>query len=176
MNNKELVLLGLLSEGPKYGYQLEDDIKVRGMREWTVIGFSSIYYLLNKAESQGWVGATLSESEKGPVRKLYALTREGMLQLQSAVEERLAAPTPHSGDFGLALAFMPILLEVKITAALSRYRQQLKNDLERVNQQWMRSGRGHLPLNVDALFQHSLATIQAELTWLDAFIQSRKES
>jgi DNA-binding PadR family transcriptional regulator len=174
MNNKELALLGLLSEGPKYGYQLENDIEARGMREWTEIGFSSIYYLLTKAETQGWAGATLMESEKGPVRKLYALTREGMLNLKNAVEARLANPTPHSGDFDLALAFMPILSEEKISAALARYQQQLESDLERVNRQWEQSGKGQLPPNVDALFTHSLATIQAELDWLTAFIDSRK--
>ena len=176
MNNKELALLGLLSEGPKYGYQLETDIESRGMREWTEIGFSSIYYLLNKAESQGWVGATLSESEKGPLRKLYALTQEGMLNLQSAVEERLANPVPHSGDFDLALAFLSILPEDKVNAALSVYRKRLLGDLERVNRQWTLSGKGHLPPNVDALFQHDLAIIRAELDWLEAFINSRKEN
>ncbi len=174
MNNKELALLGLLVEGPKYGYQLESDIEARGMREWTEIGFSSIYYLLTKAETLGWVGSTLSESEKGPVRKLYALTHEGMLQLRSAVEKRLADPAPHSGDFDLALAFMSVLPEEKITSGISSYGQRLQKDLERVNRQWERSGKGKLPPNVDALFAHSLSTIQAELTWLEAFISSRK--
>lgn len=55
MNNKELALLGLLAEGPKYGYQLEENIAARGMRAWTEIGFSSIYHLLNKLAEQEWV-------------------------------------------------------------------------------------------------------------------------
>lgn len=62
MNNKEIVLLGLLTEGPKYGYQLENDIETRGMREWTEIGFPSIHYLLHKSETRGWVVSTLGES------------------------------------------------------------------------------------------------------------------
>lgn len=175
MNNKELALLGLLLEAPKYGYQLENDIETRGMREWTEIGFSSIYYLLNKAESQGWVGATLTESKKGPLRKLYALTQEGIHQLKTAVEERLENPTPHSGDFDLALAFIAVLPEEKVTTALAGYRQRLQKDLARVDLQWEQSGKGHLPSNVETLFQHSLSAIKAELTWLEAFINARKE-
>ena len=92
MNNKEIALLGLLTAGPKYGYQLENDIEARGMREWTEIGFSSIYYLLNKSEARGWVVSTLGESSKGPVRKLYALTEGGWGQLRQEVARLLSAP------------------------------------------------------------------------------------
>ena len=42
----ELTLLGLLAEKPRHGYELEEVIIARGMRDWTEIGFSSIYYLL----------------------------------------------------------------------------------------------------------------------------------
>jgi hypothetical protein len=40
-------VLGLLAEMPRHGYQLEQVIDDRGMREWTEIGFSSIYFVLN---------------------------------------------------------------------------------------------------------------------------------
>jgi DNA-binding PadR family transcriptional regulator len=37
-----LTLLGLLAEKPRHGYELEEVIIARGMRDWTEIGFSSI--------------------------------------------------------------------------------------------------------------------------------------
>jgi DNA-binding PadR family transcriptional regulator len=176
MNNKELALLGLLTEGPKYGYQLENDIETRGMREWTEIGFSSIYYLLNKSEERGWILSTLGESSKGPIRKLYALTQTGWSLLRTELRQRLADPTPNSGEFDLALAFMSILPPEEVTEALVQYQHSLEAGLERVNGQWERSGKGRLPENVDTLFSHSLHRIQSELDWVKATLQTRKET
>ena len=48
ITNSELALLGLLMESPMHGYQIEQIIEDRGMREWTTIDLSSIYYLLHK--------------------------------------------------------------------------------------------------------------------------------
>ena len=174
MNNKELALLGLLTEGPKYGYQLENDIEARGMREWTEIGFSSIYYLLNKSEDRGWILSTLCESSKGPVRKLYALTETGRTLLRAELFERLSHPAPNSGEFDLALAFMSTLSPEQVTKALTQYQESLMAGLARVNGQWERSGKGHLPENVDLLFAHSLHRIQSELDWVNAILQTRK--
>jgi DNA-binding PadR family transcriptional regulator len=175
MNNKELALLGLLTEGPKYGYQLEGDIEARGMRDWTEIGFSSIYYLLNKSEARGWVRATLEPSAKGPARKRYVLTEEGWSVLRQAVTRRLAAPSPNSGELDLGLAFLSILPPEQVSEALSAYQQSLRAGLAHVNQRWERSGKGHLPEHVDTLFSHSLNQIQSELDWVTQLLQSRKE-
>jgi DNA-binding PadR family transcriptional regulator len=43
--------MGLLSEGRNHPYGLEEMIRARNMREWTKIGKSSIYRLLNELES-----------------------------------------------------------------------------------------------------------------------------
>nr|MBA3799931.1 PadR family transcriptional regulator [Geodermatophilaceae bacterium] len=40
----ELTVLGLIVERPRHGYDLEQVIEQRGIRQWTDIGFSSIYY------------------------------------------------------------------------------------------------------------------------------------
>jgi DNA-binding PadR family transcriptional regulator len=176
MNNKEIALLGLLTEGPKHGYQLESDIEARGMREWTEIGFSSIYYLLNKSETRGWVVSTLSESSKGPVRKLYALTENGWGLLRQEVTRLLTNPAPNTGEFDLGLAFIAILPPAQARQALRQYQQNLEAGLAHVNQRWEQSGKGHLPPHVDTLFSHSLHTIQSELDWVTDLLNQRKEN
>jgi DNA-binding PadR family transcriptional regulator len=47
--------LTLVAERPRHGYEIERVIEERGMREWTEIGFSSIYYLLKKLEREGLI-------------------------------------------------------------------------------------------------------------------------
>ena len=145
------------------------------MREWTEIGFSSIYYLLNKSEARGWVTATLESSAKGPARKRYALTEIGWSTLRQGVTRRLANPTPNSGEFDLGLAFMVILPPKQASEALSAYQQSLQAGLAHVTQRWERSGKGHLPDHIETLFSHSLNQIQRELDWVSQLLQSRKE-
>ena len=59
MTNAELAILSLIAEQPRHGYDIEQIIEARGMREWTEIGFSSIYYLPNKLEKAGLVESQL---------------------------------------------------------------------------------------------------------------------
>ena len=42
LTNPECAILGLVAEGPRYGYQIDQIVTARGMRRWTEIGFSSI--------------------------------------------------------------------------------------------------------------------------------------
>lgn len=172
MNNKALALLGLLAEGPKYGYQLEEDIQTRGMREWTEIGFSSIYYLLNKLAERGWVLARMEASAHGPNRKVFTLSESGLAALKIAVTDRLSNPTPNTGEFDLALAFMAVLPEETIYHALTEYQQRLEQSLARVRARFQ--SQLPLPPHVITLFEHSLHQMQAELTWLNHYLEQRK--
>ena len=47
MTSAEFAILTLIVEQPRHGYEIEQVIEQRGMRQWTEVGFSSIYYLLN---------------------------------------------------------------------------------------------------------------------------------
>ena len=123
ITNADLAVLGLVAEGPRHGYQVEQDIAARGLREWTEIGFSSIYYVLNKLEDAGWLESRRAEEarpgKRRPARKVYALTESGRAVYRQAVLQRLAHPRPRSGDFALALANLP-------AAPLEEARRRLK--------------------------------------------------
>ena len=77
MTNAELAVLSLLVEKPRHGYEIQQVIEDRGMRDWTEIGFSSIYYVLAKLEKRGLVSSTQDAGGKGPSRKVYAPTGAG---------------------------------------------------------------------------------------------------
>src|SRR3989304_5788294 len=64
MRNADLAVLGLLMEQPRHGYQIEQVIQERNMRDWTEIGFSSIYAILGRLLKQGHLQA--------PLRRLQA--------------------------------------------------------------------------------------------------------
>ena len=90
MTNAELAILSLIAEQPRHGYQIDQVIKERGMREWTEVGFSSIYYLLKKLEGQGLIEGRLWEAERGPARKVFTATSAGESALHAAVLDALS--------------------------------------------------------------------------------------
>jgi DNA-binding PadR family transcriptional regulator len=178
LTNSELSLIGLVAEGLGYGYQIEGALEARGMREWTEIGFSSIYYTLNRLEGAGWLASRRTESGARPGRRVYELTPAGREVYRAEVLERLSNDRPHSSDFDLALANLPAVEpdgRPLLTAALEKRRRRLSEKIAEVEAKWQAAGRGHLPYFVDAVFDHGLAQMRAELTWLDRFIFSTTE-
>jgi DNA-binding PadR family transcriptional regulator len=169
MTNAELAVLSLVTEKPRHGYEIEQVIEERGMRDWTELGFSSIYYLLKKLEGTGLVESQLQETERGPARKVFRATTAGRKALREGVIEALSVPEPRYPPLQLGLANLPGVPLPEAIAALRQYHASLS---ERENYVKSRQ-RDQLPLPyfVDAMFQHSLALIRAEIDWLNSFIE-----
>ena len=169
MTNAELAIITLIAEQPRHGYEIEQVIEARGMREWTEIGFSSIYYLLKKLEKDGLIEArTELAAGRGPARKVYHITPAGVAALQAALLEALAVPQPHHSGFSLAIGNLPAVPSVEAVAALRRHQETLTGQLVRVEARW--EEQKPLPYFVDALFDYSVAMIEAQKIWLEKFI------
>jgi DNA-binding PadR family transcriptional regulator len=169
MTNAELAILTLIAEQPRHGYQLEQVIEERGMREWTEIGFSSIYYLTKKLQKEGLIEAgTEQAAGRGPARKVYHITQAGTVALRTAIIEALSVPQLRHASFSLAIGNLPAVSPVKAVAALRKHREMLADQLGRVQVRW--EEQKPLPYFVDALFDYSVAMIEAQKAWLDKFI------
>jgi len=170
MTDVEMAILGLVAEGPKYGYQIEGDIERRGMREWTEIGFSSIYYVLNKLEKQNWLSSEMRTEGNRPARKIYSATSSGMQALRSAVKACLSQPRLRSGDFDLALANLAVLSKDEIVPGLQSYRALLVARLAQVKAKWKSDRQLGLPPHIDRLFEHSVMRLSSELDWVSRYL------
>jgi DNA-binding PadR family transcriptional regulator len=173
MTNAELAILTLVAERPRHGYEIEQVIEERGMREWTEVGFSSIYYLLKKLERDGVIESRLEEAQRGPARKVYHLTLAGGEALQSGILQALSAPQRSFPSLLLGLCSLPAVPAPQAMDALHKYHADL---IERQAQlQEKRSSQQPLPYFVDALFTYSLALLEAEIQWMDNFITRLEE-
>ena len=109
----------------------------------------------------------------GPARKIYHLTEAGRVGLRAAVRERLANPRWRSGDFDLALANLPVLAPDEARAALETYHATLQQRLAQVNAKQAQDraaaaqSNQPFPRHVDALFDHSVKMIEAEVEWVE---------
>ena len=165
----ELALLSLLAEQPYHGYELEHVITSRGMREWTEIGFSSIYYLLKKLEGDGMIESRLEEGGRGPARKVYAITPAGRAQLRAAILEALTTPQRCYTPLLLGIANLPAVSAAEAVTALRQYVTALEAQLAHMRERW--EAQKPLPYFVEAMFAYSDTLIQAERDWITQFIQ-----
>jgi DNA-binding PadR family transcriptional regulator len=175
MTNAEVAILGLVAEGPHHGYEIESVIQERGMRNWTEVGFSSIYYVLNRLEDAGLVGSHLEQRGRGPARKVYQITEAGLTALRQAVADLLSVPRRRPMDLDLGIANLSLLPAGQVRASLGAYRAAMEARIEALETLWEEKGRGHLPYHVEALFAHPLAVAQAERDWVETFLAQLPE-
>ena len=92
-SDADIVVLSLLAEQPRHGYDLDRVIEQRGYRQWTSLAFSSVYYLLKRLSERG-----LLEPDEGSQgrRTVFRLTEAGRRELRQAAGERVLAPAPPS--------------------------------------------------------------------------------
>jgi len=168
LTNAELALLALIAERPRHGYEIEQVIEERGMREWTEIGFSSIYYILKKLERVGLIAGQVEIAERRVARTIYQLTSAGREAIHASIVDVLSRPRPCYSPLLLGLANLPLLSLAEAHAALQQYHANLAAQLQHI--QGRRERHQPHPSFVDALFDHSITMIQAELNWIAHFL------
>ena len=173
MTNAELAVLTLVAERPRHGYEIEQVIEERGMREWTEVGFSSIYYLLKKLDRDGLIESRLEEAQRGPARKVYHLTPAGGEGLQRGILEALSVPQRGYPSLLLGLSSLPAIPFPQALDAVQKYRAHLIERQAGLREK--RSSQQPLPYFVDALFTYSLTLLEAEIQWVSDFITRLEE-
>jgi len=174
MTNAELAVLSLVAQQPRHGYQIEQVIEERGMRRWTEVGFSSIYFLLKKLEKGGFIEGRLEKTERGPARKVYHATKTGREAFHAAIIEVLSVPQPSPRPLMLGLANLPSLSIEETLTALSQYRKHLTEKREILRTALDNKQHSH-PYFVDAMFELGLLVMQAELEWVEKFTKQIQE-
>lgn len=163
----ELVILGLLAEQPRHGYELEQVIAERGMRAWTDVAFSSIYYVLGRLARAGWVVAVEpDDGADGPrsprTRRTYRLTQSGETATRAAALAALADVPAVRAPVLVGLSLLPLLGAADAADALRRRLDALHDERARLAAHPQASAG---PLFVTGLFDHALALLDADIDW-----------
>ena len=93
-----LLILKLLEDGDKYGYQMTRELRERS-EDVFHLKAGTLYPLLHSLEEQGLVAAYEREAAAGKPRRYYHLTREG----QAALREKEAAWHTYAAAVGRVL-------------------------------------------------------------------------
>ncbi|WP_370949522.1 GyrI-like domain-containing protein [Amycolatopsis sp. cg5] len=172
LTDGELTVLGLLAEQPRHGYDLEKVIEQRGIRAWTALGFSSIYYVLDKLARRGLIETT-GEPASAKARATFRVTSAGHELCLAATREALTTLTPVRSRVLIAMANSPALPDADVATGLTRRVEALRAQLADVRA--ARSGQEPLPGAASAIFDYSEAMLDADLKWTESTLGALAE-
>lgn len=108
MRHSDLVLLGLLADGPRHGYQLNRQIEAMRLRSWAKISQATVYRGLDRLEEKGYLESKRTREGGRPARTVYRLSAAGAERLQELVREALASEEPVYSDRVVGAGFSTV--------------------------------------------------------------------
>ena len=152
--------LGLLEAGPSHGYDLKREYDARFGIDRPV-AYGQVYATLSRLLKNGLVTVDAVEPGGGPERKRYAITPEGVADVETWLAE------PEKPDL-----YLQTTLYAKVVLALRSGRSaveildtQRAEHLRLMRELTRRKGSGQL---VDQLVcDHALFHLEADLRWLE---------
>ena len=171
ISEREAAVLGLLCERPLYGYTIGKIIEERGMRYWTAIGFSSIYYVLKRLERRNLITSTCEQQETGPSRRIYTITPAGRRDMERAVRVFLSTYSRNTSAFDLGITNLNLLTPEDAVACLKKRLGLIDRVISTVISRREEKCREGRPYYVIALFDRALAQVQVERDWVTGFIR-----
>ena len=163
-SDADIVVLSLLAEQPRHGYDLDRVIEQRGYRQWTSLAFSSVYYLLKRLSERG-----LLEPDEGSQgrRTVFRLTEAGRRELKQAAGERVLAPAPPSAGVLPALNAYSRLDDPELVTLLVRRAEALLGRLDELRALRAQVDEEHAL----AIFDYEILRQEADLAWTRSFLK-----
>ena len=166
----ELLLLGILAEKPQHGYHIEHLIEEQGMRKWTEVGFSSIYYVLARLEKKGLAAGAHTA---GKAQKRYSITDKGMAILKEETKNRIEKRRPSNMHFMTGLAGSWLLESSELIDAFKNRRNEIKKDLQALQKKITENKDA--PRSARELLSLSEALLKTEADWISAELRRIKK-
>lgn len=164
MIEHELILLGLLRERPKHGYEIKKEIR-EILSLFAGINLQSIYYPLAVLEKKGMVKKDTIKTGRRPVRYVYALTPKGESHFNTLLSKSFLDFKRPQFSLDLSLYFLdyinPAVAKRRLRARIFIIHQLSKSLLEMT-----KSYEKRRPSSLARILHHNLQMLQAESAFL----------
>lgn len=170
MIEHELILLGLLKESPKHGYEIKKKIK-EILALFSGINFKSVYYPLKVLEKKGLIIKHTGREGLRPQRFVYELSHKGKARFDELLSKSFLNFKRPQFSLDLSLYF---LNNIKPAIAKRRLRARmviLKKLFRDLNQ--MKIGLKNKKSSALArISEHNLQMVQTEYKFLSSLIKT----
>ena len=165
---QEIIVLSILSETERYGYEIDKIIETRQVRRWSGFALSSIYSVLSKLNRKGFVGYREVTQSGRPPRKLFSVSYAGQQALEGAVSELLLSGKQDIGRFDIILMIWSHLESERKLKLINGYYSKLVGRRTAYSEQMA----GEINPLSSALYDRLISSIDSELDWLRRFALS----
>ncbi|MGH2755393.1 MAG: PadR family transcriptional regulator [Actinomycetota bacterium] len=153
-------LLGLLEDGPRHGYDLKRSYD-RLFAHGKPLKFGQVYATLGRLERDGLVAGLTEEPGKGPDRKLYTITEEGVTDLDTW----LRAPEPIE-PYVRSVIFGKVLLALLSGRPAHHVLQEQRSTHQHRMRELTRL-KSDNDVQTVVLADYALLHLEADLKWID---------
>jgi len=170
MIEHEIILLGLLKESPKHGYEIKKKIK-EIFSLFAGIELKSIYYPLRVMEQSGLVIKHMAKLGKRPERVVYELTPKGEARFQALLDESFLNFKRPEFSLDLSLFFLNYM-KPKVAKRRLRARLRILEKLSIDLKQMVESLRKKKPSSAVQILEHNLQMVETESKFLFELIKT----
>lgn len=175
-NKNDLVVLGLLCEQDRCGYEIIREVKRRDFEHWANINPASIYNCLARLEKSGALSCHADKVGNYPERKVYSVTQKGRRRLSDMVIEAVSSVS--HADHAIACLGIGFVYCVEEKAALRAIRSRIAA-LEMSIEHLVEKDNGErqkIPLNWLLLLEEGEAHVKAQLNMLHRLAEAIESS
>lgn len=170
-----LMVLATLTERPMHPYEMGQVWRARGKEASWDVKWGSLYTVVNNLEKHGFIEATGTVREgRRPERTVYAITPEGIDEMQDWLEELVSVPEPEFPRLASALSVLGVVAPADAIDFLERRLVRLRMDTT-----GRRAALGELADEIPRLFlveeEYTLALADAEVEWIRGLLEELKD-
>jgi len=171
MIENELLLLGLLKERPRHGYEIKVKIK-EILSLFAGVDLKSIYYPLSVLERNGFVVKRASKEGNRPKRFVYALTDKGRMHFDELLTKSLLNFKRPQFSLDLSLYFLhyirPVIARRRMQGRIFILKKVSRDILQLLKDK--KSKKITQPL--ERILEHNLKMLEAESEFLKSLIKT----
>ena len=159
-NEQELIILGLLKDKPRHGYEIKKQIK-EVISTFAVLNVESIYYTLNLLAKKGFVEKAENPSGQRPEKFIYSITKKGQLRFTQLLTKNLLTAERPNFSIDIALYFLPYLPQ-DIAKHRLKGRLRILSKVEEALKKLSGQLKAKASFHLKSIVEHNLELLQAE--------------
>ena len=164
----DLVILSVIAETPRHGYDLKAELERREVRDWVTVSRPQVYYSLRKLADRGLIAPASSDASGGPERQVYAITPEGQQELSQSLEREEWATSRPPQPFLIWLALSSHANRDVRARVLEARAVFIEDTLHKERQTFKDFGKHSGPMVAEGtmMVELTIAQLECERDWL----------
>jgi len=159
----ELIILGIVYETPKTGYDIKKICETQFMH-YSDVNTSSIYFSLKKLEKEKLIGGK-NLKEGHLIKKVFTITTKGKEEFKRTLIEHISSKQFPKDSFNVGMSFANIIDKKTLKELLLKRLDNFEKSLKKMSSVRKEHSK-KLPPHYELLFSRGEMHMKTEIKWL----------